>query len=399
MALELTRKPAGGYILFQAHQLLSAWEAYRTKIIRLVDLRVWLACHELVARRQGAPKGHPVRYQLTELGALVGNPSARTLRGSLNRLERAGLAQWSDVAITFRDREASTTCQHLTSPKRLVPVPRRVGRFLASGTTRAITATMLGLLVRCVFYRRGVCSSTGACKASWVAETFGVDERSVKRARARLIALGWVEPVEATQWRLNRWGGVYRVNLAWDGGTKPRSHLTPQVLGTASRLSPPDSDKQPLREYIHQKPVGHGRSGVRGYRKATPEPSLWRIEPEDLGQTTRLESLHAEACARGQADPSEAGRLRFMALAAHARSHATRNAPGLFAWLLRGQRWGFITQADEDGVRHQSIGNRARSESSRAFVTTGMIVESVLAEVRARRRDEASARASLPLRR
>ncbi len=351
MTPERHRKPAGGYILIQAGQLLSAWEAHRTKIIRLVDLRVWLACHELVARRQSVPKGCRVNYQLAELGLLVGVPSVRTLRSSLQRLERAELVQWSDAAITFPDRPARAESDSTPWSRRLVPMPRRVGRFLAVGTTRAMTATMLGLLVRCVFYRRGLCTSVGTCKASWVAETFGVNERSVKRARAKLVALGWLESVAAAQWRLNRWGGVYRVNLGWDGGSRPRSRLSPPARRTAPRLSPPDSDKQPLWEYIHQNPASRGSAGFRNGPRASSGPTLRRVELEDLRQTTSLLSLHAEACARGLARPSEAGRLQFVALAERARRCATRSPGGLFVWLLRCGKWEYPTQADEDAAR------------------------------------------------
>ncbi len=72
------------------------------------------------------------------------------------------------------------------------------------------------------------------------------------------------------------------------------------------------------------------------------------MRPEDLRETGRLLGLHGQAVARGLIGPSEADRLRFVAAAEHARSAGSRNAPGLFAWLVRGRRWAYLTQADED---------------------------------------------------
>ena len=42
-------KPKGGYRLITAVRLASAWWAYREKLIRLVDLRVWFAAWEMRA--------------------------------------------------------------------------------------------------------------------------------------------------------------------------------------------------------------------------------------------------------------------------------------------------------------------------------------------------------------
>ena len=96
-----------------------------------------------------------------------------------------------------------------------MPVPRRILRLLAGGARPALIATILGHLLRCLYLKSGKCSARGRVKASWIAETFGVGLRRVKEARQELIAMGWLIPLEAGQWELNRWGAHVRINLDW----------------------------------------------------------------------------------------------------------------------------------------------------------------------------------------
>jgi hypothetical protein len=50
---------------------------------------------------------------------------------------------------------------------------------------------------------------------------------------------------------------------------------------------------------------------------------------------------------------SEADRLKFVALAEHARSVGQSNPAGLFAALLRRGAWAYITQSEEDAARRK----------------------------------------------
>ena len=52
--------------------------------------------------------------------------------------------------------------------------------------------------------------------------------------------------------------------------------------------------------------------------------------------------------ARGLVSPSEADRLRFVAAAEHALAIGRANPAGLFAYLVRGRCWRYLTQDDED---------------------------------------------------
>lgn len=378
-----THKPDGGYVLVQAGQLLNAWAAHHEAIITLADLRVWLACHELVARRQGAYMRRPMADRLSELASLLGATSVSRVRSSTRRLIRAGLLHWTDAGISFP--RPSLSGKALPSPKRLVPIPRPLLRHLAKGVSRGTLATTLGLLLRCVFYHRGRCTNEGTCKARWIAETFGLDERSIKRARAHLLSVRWISSCPTSQWRLNRWGGVFRVNLDWKP-TPPRTpRLSPPQLRFAPRLSPPESHKHPLREYNHQKPAGRGPAGaLREGVKEPCEPTLRNVERLDLLNRERTLALHQQACARGLAERSEAGRLRFVGLAMHARRCGTRNPGGLLTWLLQGRKWEFIMQIDEDQAREYLEGEGLRTRplrpepAPRSLAPAGSVAEGLL---------------------
>lgn len=362
-------KPEGGYVLLTPGRILRAWELHHAKIITLLDLRVWLACHELVARRLGPQNRARANYTLDELATLT---NSTRVAASIRRLERSGLLSWSPRTITFSDAAPEHSYTESVSLRRLVPVPRRLLRALAAGVPRSTLATVLALLLRCAFIRRGVCSWHGRCKSSWVAETFGIHQRSVKRARGWLRAEGWLEATESPAWVRNRWGGavVVRGDLAQPQRRSDRqSHpptdrrLSPRRATRAPHLSPPDSHKHPLRAYNHQNPADGGLPGSwRNAKNPHGEPTLHDVQRADLLEPDRTLALHHQACERGLADRSEAGRLRFVALAMHARRCGTRNPGGLLAWLLQGQRWAFATQFDEDQARKHLHRERRQRE-------------------------------------
>jgi hypothetical protein len=396
------RKPAGGYQLIPAVHLALAWWCYRAKLIRLADLRVWFAAWEMRARRCRRPSPLPRRFGLAELQRLTGL-SPRRLAESLRRLQAAGLLTWSGSAIGF---PASSDAVPLPDPaafgrfldripnhRRRVPVPRRILRLLAGGARPALIATILGHLLRCLYLKEGGCSARGRVKASWIADTFGVALRRVKEARRELVALGWLIPLEAGQWELNRWGAHVRINLDWSrlDGVDGRpvaaaggQALAPPAPDSGAGSAPPESDEEPLRDVNNQEPAQGGPTGVyngMGEEKSTEpaqplpsvvpaaapaagttmpgaatgqadagpagKPNLRHVVPEDLRDTGRLLDLYEQAVGRGMALPSEWGRLRFVAVAEHARVVGTKNPCGLFARLVRAGLWHFATGDDE----------------------------------------------------
>jgi hypothetical protein len=81
-----------------------------------------------------------------------------------------------------------------------------------------------------------------------------------------------------------------------------------------------------------------------------PAPTLNDVRVEDLKDTGRLLALLDQAIARDLVGSSEADRLRFVAVAEHARAVGTLNPCGLFARLVRRGWWHFATQDDEDAA-------------------------------------------------
>ena len=153
------RKPEGGFCFIPAMAILAAWFAYKRSIIRLVDLRVWLACFEVTARRYAALTGKRPRYSFDEVGVLVGGVKVLTVQQAIRRLEKAGLLKWSDSRITFNahadglftlDNGFAECCAQVKNRQRKVPVPRRLLRLLAATSRPVVIATALGHLLRCL---------------------------------------------------------------------------------------------------------------------------------------------------------------------------------------------------------------------------------------------------------
>src|SRR5207249_4427399 len=93
--------------------------------------------------------------------------------------------------------------------RRHVPVPRQAIRLIAGGCRATVIATMLGHLLRCLYYRDRRCISGGWCKASWIADVFRVDLRNVKAARKHLVSIGWIEILDTPPALCNRLGALY----------------------------------------------------------------------------------------------------------------------------------------------------------------------------------------------
>ena len=387
------RKPEGGYRLIEVRLLARAWWSYRSGKIGIEGLRTWFACQEAVATRCRLEAGRAPIYSVGQIQRLTGIPEKR-LRGALRRLEEAGLLVFSESEIKF---PAPSEGQGGPSPEgfaaffaklpnrnRRVPVPRRTIRLLAGGAAMSLIATILGHLLRCLYYRNGGCESRGTCKASWIAETFGISLRAAKAARKHLVDLKWLLPTPTPQWRMNRYGLTMTVNLGWsvnpdwarlDGvptrppaaerGGEGGGHVSappPAVPGPVP--APPESDRELSRwGSKNQEPApGSGGTGFLSSRREpvktpgmvpnseSPAPRLSDVKPEDLRDTARTLELFRQATEAGIASPSEADRLRFVAAAEHARVIGTRNPCGLFVRIVRSKLWSYLTQDDEDAA-------------------------------------------------
>ena len=250
-------KPHGGFVFLAVRQLCLIWSAYRIRHIQLMDLRAWFACHEMVAKRCQLTTGQIPTYTLDELHRLVGGAGGQYLRASLRRLEALGLLSWSSAIITFATSpanlqglmdhaEVAAMLQALPNPHRCVPVPRQTLRLIAGGCRSAVIATILGHLFRCLYYRNGQCHSGGLCKATWIADVFGLHVRNIKAARKHLATIGWLQQHPTPQRVLNRWGVSVVVNLTWDRTTVNAAGHAPRKVTTSHPRRPPSPHQQAL---------------------------------------------------------------------------------------------------------------------------------------------------------
>lgn len=340
---ETAKKPLGGFVFITAMGILAAWWAYKRRFIDFRDLRVWLACHELVAKRCGSEVGRVPRFDQSEVHRLVSGVGGEHVRRSLGRLEAVGLLTWSESSIRFLvnpsevrvgdELDLTDAIESVINHRRKVPVPRRLLRFLAQSRRPVLMATALGHLLRCMYYRNGQCSPTGLVKASWIASVFEVDERNVKTARQELIGLGVLIREEASQLRLNRWGVPMRFNLAWGGIGGRRQSPPPKAVPTTD--SPPlmRTGNSSFGRSENQKPGGPDPAGVR--KRTGRRPRLSHVLEIDLRDPRRTLVLHDEARRMGWVNGSEADRLKILAAGQHALQYGQRNAAGLFVTVVR----------------------------------------------------------------
>lgn len=369
-------KPKGGFRFITVAQLCMGWWVYRQGHIELRDLRAWFACHEVLERRCMLERGRKPSFTPAEVQRITGGGGGEAqAAASIRRLQAVGLLTWSATRITLASSPEQLVDVDLSgywefhravpNRRRKVPVPRQVIRLLAGGARRGVIATVLGHLLRGLFYRSGECTPNGAVAVSWVAETFGVGEATVKHARAHLVDLGLLEPLPTPQLVMNRIGRWFRFNLEWerpgtttaapvDNSETTQTESTPPRAESTPVSTPPRQNRNLPSGTKNQKPGSARPPGVftsKGGKAASP--NLRHIEREDLDNTARLLELFEQAAKAKLVDGGEVDRLRFVAAAEHARTIGSVNPPGLFAWLLRRRRWTYLTDRDEDAANRR----------------------------------------------
>jgi hypothetical protein len=355
-------KPQGGFVLVREDAIFTAWAALCDAKIELRDFRIWLASFEVLERRIGLRADRTPTYTEVEFRRLVGGVGREHFRTSVRQLERAGLGKWQDHAIDLpgsRSKKGS-------GGGRLVPIPRPMLRYLAQNTGRAFIATALGHIIRCLYFRGSECVSGGYCKSSWVADTFSVSLRSVKDARAKLISLGFLVPLQADQLRLNRFGSPVLVNLSW-ASTTESAHRSAEL--TTETAPPRTQESSFLRKRSdHQKPArAPDPSGV--FDRNEKKPSMRDVKLGDLESPKRLAALFVDAERLGLVRRSDVDRLNFFAVAEHSRRVGKVNPAGLFGSLVRRRCYSYIAQADEESARKQLA---ALCEMGHLFTSRGI---------------------------
>ena len=375
-------------------QLLMAFWACREAKVGWRALRVYFAAHEVTERRRWAQKDsadwRPL-YRVEEIQKLVGEGSVAQISADIRKLGRLGLVKIERHKISFATSIEQILLddvsgfwamwRELANKNRTVPVPRRTLRALAAGFTPAQTATILGLLIRSVFWhKKSGYNTDGRTKRSWIANVFGISLRSVTEARAHLICIGWLTPEQDTpQWLLNKYGAHDVVNVDWapskvvdnsstssmgEGSGAPKS-ASPSPRFERKSASPDLTGLLSLtRRLKNQKAQGRAPSpagfSIEGSKRRTPRPrraarpagspNIRDIQAEDFQDIERLLELQSQATANGLWQRGEGSQLEFLAMAEHAWAKGDRFG-ALFMALLQKQRFAFVTNADEDRAR------------------------------------------------
>lgn len=341
-------------------------------------VRVYLACFVLVAvreaarrrrRRRGERPREFSRYRVNELERLT-RLSARSVRKALRHLRNAGLLCFAEGEIAIANDpmpgsellQTEFACRR--SPRRPIPVPRAMLRFLAQNRAEALTKVVIGYLLRglSIARRTGELNPHGTVKASWLADTFGLSQRAVKYAQATLRSLGWIsKDTQSRQRKLNRHGAYFTITLEWEfpskqavvKSDKSEPNFAPPLPKIAPPFAPPKEDRETSSEDQHQQTQATEPAGVyasKGRETRLPPPSLKRILPEDLHRFDRMELLHQQVVARGWINDSEAMALNFLAAAVRARERG-HDPARLFVAIVRQGLWSHITQAQEEQAR------------------------------------------------
>ncbi len=416
----------GGFIMIPVRCLAIVWWAYRNKRISRAAFRAYFACHELETRRAILRRKFDREYDrvIPDFVRLLGGDPKKEkskvlMRSAFRELRDFGLVSYgrdyvfrfandaNSLKLTDEERaDLERSLEKFANPRRPVPVPRRILRRLAGGMSRSRTGVLIAYLIRCLFYKKGAgVTAKGCCKASWIAEAFGISERSVFDARDYLThELGWLTALPTPQKVLNRFGLWVTVNLAWNETKKgkttdadsaePVQNLEMPAERTETQFADPSADfpcqfAGPLETSLPSPEAGEGEKNqnrppvettagmLSGFCRSqkgsgnpeespstfvpadqggkklptdgttSPPPDIRNVVAEDLKNYERLCELRNQAIADGFVTESEADRVRFFAAVVHARN-VGKDPVKLFSWMIRSKRWHMITQADEE---------------------------------------------------
>jgi hypothetical protein len=361
-----------------------------------------------------------VRYLVSELSKLTGLESVRK---ELRLLKTAGLVSFSEQAIeiALSTHAGDELLPHLGSRggRRMVPVPRKLIRFLARSSKPALVKTVIAYCLRGLnLERSGEVRGAGTVKVSWVCKLCKLSERSTRSARAELIRLGWIsKDTGSFQRKLNRDGAYFVIDTAWGRVLNP---VAPPRQKNAVRFAPPTEKPETPLDLKNQKlaasePAGFretkeggrrvlvnspfelrsekmpcdsdrfsrrvpGRNSPRcrsiGVGSGEPicrlaRPTLANVVAADLSSDARLLELYRQAIKLKRVLPGEHARLQFFAAAEHAKNLGQRNPCGLFSAVICRGLWQVISQQDEEGARQRLRNIQEKQGSGRGEVRGG----------------------------
>lgn len=421
-----TFKIEGGYTLVPLSRLGNALGAFIAGVITLAEFKAFFALLEMAAIREaakyrGRTTGDKICYEHEEIRNYVDSTENYSPRTSIKRLEAHNLVQFTPQAVTFTDTPlqfAYEVIENLAggrSPRRLIPIPRRVIKFLAACNQPAMLKAITAILIRGLTYKKGIINLAGSCKSSWVASIVGISLRAAKYARMFLIKVGLISlDTGSTQRKLNRTGAYFVVNPSWnpncpqmipepvdapsqaqeissvptieevptveeavmpitgeneavpvDNSVLPEVEFAPPAPLKCTEFAPPLKDKEPSKEANKdQKPLPSAlRSGV--YKTPSQNPKLNAIEKFDLMNFIRCELLYWQAVNRGWINHNEANVLNWLSAAVRAKEVARKQGGDpvrIFVTIVKKKLWHLITNEQEDYARQVLLKFRNQNE-------------------------------------
>ena len=185
------------------------------------------------------------------------------------------------------------------SPKRPVPIPRPVLRYLSKCEKKSVALTLLAYLFRglSISRRGGVIKNAGSVKASFIAEATFQTVRSVRSARKVLLELGIITPdVGSTQLKLNKTGAYFTIDTLWrpkvigaepvDNSQAASAQISSPPIIKEDNFSPPYKDMKTslVKEYKNQRTLDEPKNPTGVFKKNNKikKPDIRNIEPDDL---------------------------------------------------------------------------------------------------------------------
>jgi len=352
-----------GYRLVRVNQLLAGLAAFDAGEITFRALRVYLASFELLAIREAASRARPrgrkpkPQFRRSELAAQLGLGPDASVEREVALLKRAGLVSFTEHAVLVADDPSHGVRLHALlggrGAKRLVPVPRRMLRFLAACSKPALVKTVIAYLIRGLSLdASGEVRGKGTAKISWICALSGISERAARSARAELIRMGWItKDTGSFQRKLNRDGAYFVIDTAW---RRARSAFAPLAARSRSRFAPLPERPETPSELKNQKLWPPADAGLL---KKETKPDLRNVRPEDIRKPSRLRELFEQAALEGWLERSEAGFLKFAAAAVRA-NRLSGDAVRVFMGIVRKRLWHHISASDEERARAVLHGGR-----------------------------------------
>lgn len=395
-------QPKSGYKTITPIQICNALSLLGEKRLSKKALQIYFACFALVAIREAAnrsvkknqKKGRVIpSYRLKELSKATQLP-LNIIKKELIVLESLKLLIFSESEITISKNVLEGSEELLEnfingrSPKRPIPIPRSIFRYLSKCKKESITKTLLAYILRgLTLTRDGEIKGQGSVKCSWISCVMDMSLRSVKSARKELIELGIIPAdTRSHQLKLNKTGAYFTINLDWidyrkeesvigqnkidnityqqkmtdnsvDNSFLPQSEFAPLPSEKVQVFALPYKDKKTSskEESKYQKPLSTSclkPSGVfiKPVEKEKP-PTIKNITFDDFKSFYRTEELYFQAVKAKWVTDSENSFLNWMSAAVRAKTLTNGDSVRVFVGIVRKKLFTHITQAEEERAR------------------------------------------------